>query len=144
MEKNKSDAKMEEKKNKSSKNEKSFNLKKEVKDANFINNEKQKEIIRKDENKNKNMIVRENSINDELNEKYMNIINNNPESLFEIITPSIISLWENNLFKFSFDMIIITSDNQIITTVPDRLDQSVIRIDAKRTRYREKKINCWF
>ena len=77
------------------------------------------------------MIVRENSINDELNEKYMNIINNNPESLFEIITPSIISLWENNLFKFSFDMIIITSDNQIITTVPDRLDQSVIRIDAK-------------
>ena len=34
-------------------------------------------------------------------------------------------------------MIIITSDNQIITTVPDRLDQSVIRIDAKRTRYRE-------
>ena len=144
MEKNKSDAKMEEKKNKSIKNEKSFNLKKDVKDANFIINEKQKEIIRKDEKKNKNIIVGENSINDELNEKYMNIINNNPESLFEIITPSIISLWENNLFKFSFDMIIITSDNQIITTVPDRLDQSVIRIDAKRTRYREKKLIVGF
>ena len=98
MEKKKSDAKMEEKKNKSSKNEKSFNLKKDVKDANFIINEKQKEIIRKDEKKNKNIIVGENSINDELNEKYMNIINNNPESLFEIITPSIISLtYDDNL-----------------------------------------------
>ena len=139
MEKNNSDVKMEEKENNSNENVNSSN---QTKNINLIKNEKQKGIIKKNECENKNTIINENSFNDELSEKYIYAINNNPESLFEIITPTKISLWENNLFNF--DMIIINSDNQIITTVPDRSDQSVIRIDARRTRYKEKKLILGF
>ena len=139
MEKNNSDVKMEEKENNSNENVNSSN---QTKNINLINNEKQKGIIKKNECENKNTIINENSFNDELSEKYIYAINNSPESLFEIITPTKISLWENNLFNF--DMIIINSDNQIITTFPDRSDQSVIRIDARRTRYKEKKLILGF
>ena len=133
MEKNNSHEKMEEKE---IKNKNTFT---QIKDYNITNNENQKDAKAIDNN-----IINGEKIynNGEFNEKYENILNNNPELLFEIITPQLISIWQSKLFNFEIS--IINSDYQVITTIPDRKDQGVIRIDAKRTRFREKKLVLGF
>ncbi len=82
-------------------------------------------------NNNKNNI-------EEVNEKYNKIINNNPELLFEIINEKTIAIWEGYLY--SLEITVIDKDETILTTVPDRTDQNVIKIDAKRTRFKEKNL----
>jgi hypothetical protein len=101
-----------------------------------LNQNYKNEIKINDSMNNNKLKIEKNAINDELNEKYINIIDNNPEILFEIITPQTISIWQSKLYYF--DLTIINSDNQIITTIPERRDQNVIKIDSKRTKFREK------
>ena len=129
MEKNNSHENMEGKENIQIKNDNSFT---QIKDNNIINNQNHKNELKNGKN----------SGNEELNENYLNIIDNNPEILFDIITPQKISLWLNKLYNF--DLTIISSDNKIYTTIPERRDQNVIKIDAKRTRYKEKKLILGF
>ena len=140
MEKNNSHANMEGKENIQIKNDNSFT---QIKDSNIINNQNYKNEIKINDSMNNNKLkIEKNAINDELNEKYINIIDNNPEILFEIITPQTISIWQSKLYYF--DLTIINSDNQIITTIPERRDQNVIKIDSKRTKFREKKLILGF
>ena len=140
MEKNISDAKMEEKEKNSIKDENSITEKNENKKINNINQKEELKI--NGINNTNNIITPKKSIDEDSNDKYMKIIKNNPELLFEKITPKLIAEWQNKLFNF--DVTIISSDNQIITTIPDRKDQSVIKIDSKRTRYREKNLVLGF
>jgi len=140
MEKNKSHENMEGKENIPIKNDNSLT---QIKDNNIINNQNHINEIKISNEMNKNELKNgKNSVNEELNENYLNIIDNNPEILFDIITPQKISLWLNKLYNF--DLTIISSDNKIYTTIPERRDQNVIKIDAKRTRYKEKKLILGF
>ena len=140
MEKNKSHENMEGKENIPIKNDNSLT---QINDNNIINNQNHKNEIKISNEMNKNELKNgKNSGNEELNENYLNIIDNNPEILFDIITPQKISLWLNKLYNF--DLTIISSDNKIYTTIPERRDQNVIKIDAKRTRYKEKKLILGF
>ena len=140
MEKNNLDAKMDLSENILNKKDDTFNQRKE--DIIINNKNKNDEIKINEINNKKNVTLENNRINEEKNDKYIDIITNNPELLFEIITPHLISIWQSKLF--TFDITVINSDNLIITTVPDRLDQNVIKIDAKRTRFREKKLIIGF
>ena len=79
---------------------------------------------------------KQNSPNEEIVDDYMKIINNNPESLFEIINENTLAIWQKKLL--SNKLTIIATDYQIITTLPERSDQNTIIIDTKRTRSKER------
>ena len=99
------------------------------------NNKNLKDKIKTNEIKDKDIPGQKPYI-DEYTQKYIDILDKNPASLFQTITPESISIWQSKIYNF--DITIIDSDSQIITTVPDRKDQSLIKVDSKRTRYREK------
>ena len=134
-----------EKKNNDGKNEENKNI--SIQKENSIISEKENSKNIKEEQENKSMKKSSlnsdtNCLNDELSEKYINLLKTNPESLFEIIDCKTISIWESKIY--SFNIKIIDSDSQIYSTAPDRKDQSVIQVDSKRTRYKEKNLIVGF
>ena len=135
MEKKNNDGKNEENKNISIQKENSIIFDKE---NNKNIKEEQENILMKKSSLNSDTI----SLNNELSEKYINKIKTNPESLFEIIDNKTISIWESKIY--SFNIKIIDSDSQIYSTALDRKDQSVIQVDSKRTRYKEKNLIVGF
>ena len=74
----------------------------------------------------------------ERDKEYMNILENNPEKLFEIINDRTIMLWQSVVY--SFEATIIDCDADILTVIPERDDQQIIVNDSKRTRFRESQL----
>ena len=73
--------------------------------------------------------------NEELINEYNNIIKNEPEKLFEIISDRTIMYWQSVVYNF--ETTIIDSDCDILTVAPERKDQQVIINDSNRTRFKE-------
>ena len=120
-------------------------------DINSINNNtinENKIIINDNDNKNEKKGLKENDNYyleikkyldvKEQNKEYMDIINNNPKKLFEIINDGTIMFWQSVVFNY--EATIIDSDADILTVTPERKDQNVIINDSKRTRVRESSL----
>ena len=121
------------------------NQNKSIQKENLIipDKENNKNIQEEKGNKNLTSLNSDNSyLNDDLSKKYINRIKTNPESLFEIIDYETISIWESKIYNFGIK--IIDTDSQIYSTALDRKDQSVIQVDSKRTRYKEKNLGVGF
>ena len=121
------------------------NQNKSIQKENLIipDKENNKNIQEEKGNKNLTSLNSDNSyLNDDLSKKYINRIKTNPESLFEIIDYETISIWESKIYNFGIK--IIDTDSQIYSTALDRKDQSVIQVDSKRTRYKEKNLVVGF
>ena len=107
------------------------------KENNISNIKNAIEELKIQDNKGNNKInKKQNSPNEEIVDDYMKIINNNPESLFEIINENTLAIWQKKLL--SNKLTIIATDYQIITTLLERTDQNTIIIDTKRTRSKER------
>ena len=117
---------------------------------NIINTQKENiEEINVSENKNK-IIIQENPKKKNLSEVkkyldyieqdkyYVELINNNPEKLFDFLEEKLFMEWQSVLFNF--DLTIINSDEEIENTKLNRDDQKLIEGDTKRTRVRESKL----
>ena len=88
----------------------------------------------KDKDKDNNYAIKVKNYLDitQQNEEYKAILKNNPEKLFSFLNEEIFSLWQSLIINF--EPTIIESDVEIIGIEPNREDQELIRVDAKRTR----------
>ena len=128
------------------KEEKNTNIVKEEvqnKEDNIPDNKNSSEDIKLEDNKDNNCIINEPNLNyDESTINYIKIIQSNPDSLFDLINDNTLSLWQNKLLNNR--KTIEATDFQIITSIPEREDQSTIQIDSKRTRHKEKNLILGF
>ena len=76
------------------------------------------------------------------NNKYKEIMKNNPEKIFSFLNEKVFILWQSILFNS--DLTIIESDEVIITNTLDRKDQHLIEVDTKRTRVIESPLVVGF
>ena len=106
-------------------------------DNNLILNEKKNKYNNSKENiKNElSLYIKKNLLDFE----YSNIISNNPSILFKSITSEHIILWESLLFVQNIPKTNFTQE-EILSTPLDNIDQIIIRNDCSRTRVRESKI----
>ena len=74
----------------------------------------------------------------QLKNEYINIVNNNPEKLFEIINQRTIMFWQSVVYND--EATLIDSDSVILSTVPERNDQQIIINDSNRTRFKESSL----
>ena len=74
----------------------------------------------------------------QLKNEYINIVNNNPEKLFEIINQRTIMFWQSVVYND--EATLIDSDSDILSTVPERNDQQIIINDSNRTRFKESSL----
>ena len=136
MEKNNENNKNKEEK-KEQENKNSIEEDNQSKQDNNSNIKNSIEKLKIEDNKNNNAITKpKNSENEDISDAYMEIINNNPESLFDVINEGTLALWQKKLL--SHKITIIATDEQIIATKRDRKDQSTIDIDTRRTRHKER------
>ena len=94
----------------------------------------------KDKDKDNNYAIKVKNYLDitQQNEEYKAILKNNPEKLFSFLNEEIFSLWQSLIINF--EPTIIESDVEIIAIEPNREDQELIRVDAKRTRFLENNL----
>ena len=134
-EKNENNKTEEEKKEQENKN--SIEEENQNKEDNISNIKNSIEELKIEDNKNNNQIIKEkNSQNEDISDGYMEIINNNPESLFDVINEDTLAEWQKKLL--SNKLKIFATDDQIIATKLERKDQNTIEIDTKRTRHKER------
>ena len=115
--------------------------KNENEDNNNINNNKKSE--KNVNNKNIDLIQdRDTLINIELrkkekaNNEYENIIKNNPNEIFKVITEETIEKWKNVLYKKVKN--IIKEDCNILNSENSKENYKIVSNDIPRTRFREK------
>ena len=105
----------------------------DVKNNNTIN------ITNNDNNENEYILKVKNYLNiTQQNKEYINILNSNPEKIFSFINQEKFMIWQSLIFNSV--PTIIESDADIIGLAPNRKDQQLIEVDAKRTRYFENKL----
>ena len=99
------------------------------------NNHKYNNSLKEKINNELSLYIKQNLLNIE----YSNLISKNPSFLFKSITSEHIILWESLLFIQNIPKTNFTQD-EILSTPLDNIDQIIIRNDCSRTRVRESKI----
>ncbi len=76
------------------------------------------------------------------NTEYKEAIVKNPEKIFSFLNEKVFILWQSVVYNE--DLTIIANDGVIITHIPERKDQYLIEVDAKRTRVLESSLVVGF
>ena len=76
------------------------------------------------------------------NTEYKEAIVKNPEKIFSFLNEKVFILWQSVVYNQ--DLTIIANDGDIITHIPERKDQYLIEVDAKRTRVLESSLVVGF
>ena len=107
------------------------------------NNNKEIDNQKEKSKENKYTIQVRNYINaNSKNNEYRELLNNNPQKIFSFLNEKIFVLWQS--IVYNQEITIIGSDEAIITHIPDRKDQYLIEVDAKRTRVVESSLVVGF